>query len=1077
MNFKQLYTLIPSHSLEDFPTDLNESQAASLLNAFAVIWHPLLLWKCGTLPKWERADDPPFDVDQILFLIPKPSLSWLSTGWIAKSKDAGATILFDLEKRSEWEEAILNIFQPEPEHDSDVEVHSDVNHQRDFEQSPQNSPDETPGMKTRSAAEMEQKSRSAEESQFKIDPDLVSDFYALGLAWLLMELLSRQMHYYGTSYDDHVERESIAAAHAACQQNTTEAKLHLRSAFEALANAREEFYSVDCYLLDLCLINPQQAKEHLQSQLETNHPFNLMVTGKDLQSISEDQAELIEEMKHRIQDGTLDLVGGEYEELPVPTVTADSWIADLQKGRRLFKAILNTLPTTWARRRFGLTTHLPQMLTQFGYQNCLHLAFDDGLYPENEESKVRLTGCDGTEIDSMTRLPLAADSTTSFLRFPERLAETMQYDHISALIFARWPELRTPWLEDFKRIHQYAPVFGKFVTFQEFINSSDGTGHLTTPQSGEYFPPFLIQHVARKCKDPISQFTRYFQQQSQWSVYSFFFQLSRILTGKELESDSELQFQELAKQNIRFSEPSKASSSFGDLQSTVCKEAKNNLLSLLVSSQESSSARDSSAQSHILLLNTCSFARTVVLDFSKHVTSNQTLKSGGKIKHLQHDEDYQLAIVELPPTGFVFLPLIPHEKQAPLSAKSNPKKSPPLAEESVLRNEFFEVLINPGTGGIAKIKEHGRKPNRLSQQIAYRFPSERTMRIEESDHFREEKSFYSQMVCDSMKITSSGPVMGEIVTEGRIIDQMVSHYASQSEGESESPSAADSSRLPNSSSPVETVDESVLATYRQTVRLYRGRPYVEIDIELEPIQTPKHDPWTNYYALRFAWNDITASLTRSVMETAQPFQGERFESPWYFEIADEEERTTILTQGLPYHRKTGPRMLDTLLIVEGETAKHFQFAVAVNVDYPMQAARDITSDCIILSTSTPPQMGMEGWFFHLSTRNVQIVKLLPLMAERVEVKPSDELFEDDHSSTTISSEEIVPTPMPDQGFAIRLQETEGRAVHTLLRCFKQPTYVRHRDFEGRTIKTCQLQGSDVVLDLGPFEIAELELRW
>ena len=37
------------------------------------------------------------------------------------------------------------------------------------------------------------------------------------------------------------------------------------------------------------------------------------------------------------------------------------------------------------------------------------------------------------------------------------------------------------------------------------------------------------------------------------------------------------------------------------------------------------------------------------------------------------------------------------------------------------------------------------------------------------------------------------------------------------------------------------------------------------------------------------------------------------------EIASsDEERTTILPLGLPFHRKTGPRMLDSLLVVEGE---------------------------------------------------------------------------------------------------------------------------------------------------------------
>ena len=59
MVYRDLVVLIPSHGLEDFPTELTEQQAAGLLNAFSVIWHPALLNRCDSLPSWHRADDPP----------------------------------------------------------------------------------------------------------------------------------------------------------------------------------------------------------------------------------------------------------------------------------------------------------------------------------------------------------------------------------------------------------------------------------------------------------------------------------------------------------------------------------------------------------------------------------------------------------------------------------------------------------------------------------------------------------------------------------------------------------------------------------------------------------------------------------------------------------------------------------------------------------------------------------------------------------------------------------------------------------------------------------------------------------
>ena len=45
-----------------------------------------------------------------------------------------------------------------------------------------------------------------------------------------------------------------------------------------------------------------------------------------------------------------------------------------------------------------------------------------------------------------------------------------------------------------------------------------------------------------------------------------------------------------------------------------------------------------------------------------------------------------------------------------------------LAEDNVLRNEFFEAIINPTTGSLAAIHEYKSRGNRLSQQLALRMP-------------------------------------------------------------------------------------------------------------------------------------------------------------------------------------------------------------------------------------------------------------------------------------------------------------------------------------------------------------------
>ena len=54
--------------------------------------------------------------------------------------------------------------------------------------------------------------------------------------------------------------------------------------------------------------------------------------------------------------------------------------------------------------------------------------------------------------------------------------------------------------------------------------------------------------------------------------------------------------------------------------------------------------------------------------------------------------------------------------------RRKPQEPPPLAEENVLRNEFFEIHFDPHTGAIRSISDYHSRDPRLAQQIALRLP-------------------------------------------------------------------------------------------------------------------------------------------------------------------------------------------------------------------------------------------------------------------------------------------------------------------------------------------------------------------
>lgn len=961
MAYEDLIFLIPSHSLEDFPTEANDSQAASLLNSFVLPWHPQLIASAGVIPRWHRADTPPEITVNRLIMIPTKCQDLVPHGWANEARRNGATVITDVTDRQEMLAIALKPLEGPP-----------------------------------------------------VDPDLAADFWALGFCYLQIELLTRHMRHFGSTDEVHFQREAVAAARAAVANDPDTARSRLKVCFELLTEARERFYPTDCYLIDMCLLIPRLADQHLSDTLLTLKPLSIMVTPQDLEEIARDHSEQLALLKEAWQRQSVAIVGGEFCEGPSTLLPLNSLLWQLEAGRDLYQKFLGRKPTVWGRRRFGLMPPWPQILHRNGYIGALHVALDDGFYPDQEFSKIRWEGTAGQAIDAISRIPLAADSANSYLRFPVRLSESMDNDSVAAVLFARWPETKAPWFEDLRRMQKYSPVLGRFVTLEDYFEHTDSASRLSSYDPNEYLSPFFVQSVARQEADPLGRYILQFRNRQRFDSAAWCAGLTAALRGQPLRDADLRQVERSLEEGATEGTPDQnvaAEQKLADFEQSAGQR-----LGELITS-------GAGTQPGLLLVNTLGFPRLAVVDLSAHLTQPPAIQ--GPVKFVQWDATHRTATIEFPGSGFVWLPLT-------ATRTSPPSTATPLAEPNLLRNDFFEVLLSETSGGLRQLKNYGRSPNRLSQQLSFRFPRERKIpgaTPEEPDT----KSYYSEMRATRSTVTSTGPTLGEIVTEGELIDQ---------------------------------TNNQKLAGFKQTFRVWRGRPVLEIVIEIDPVKIPDGDPWSNYIGARFAWNSSIAALTRSVLGGAQTdWKDERLESPLYLEIADDNQRTTILTHGLPFHRKTGDRMLDSILLVSGETRRKFQFTIAVDQAYPMQAALDALTPITVIPTSKgPPRSGASGWFFHVSARNVQIVQLLEL------VEPPIEL--------TDAWDPLAAQPSPTgQGMALRLLETEGRPVRVTLQCYRTPKSARQRDFQGKTITDLVIHGDAVQIDLVAHEIADIEFRW
>ena len=961
MAYEDLIFLIPSHSLEDFPTEANDSQAASLLNSFILPWHPQLIASAGVVPRWHRADTPPEITTNRLIMIPTKSQDLVPHGWIDEARRNGATVITNSTDRQEMLGSALKPLDEPP-----------------------------------------------------VDPDLAADFWALGFCYLQIELLTRHMRHFGSTDEVHFQREAVAAARAAVAHDPETARTRLKVCFELLTEARERFYPTDCYLIDLCLLIPRLADQHLSDTLLTLKPMSVMVTPQDLEEIGRDHSEQLALLKEAWLRKSVAIVGGEFREGPSTLLPLNSLLWQLEAGRGVYQKLLGRQPTIWGRRRFGLMPPWPQILHRHGYIGGMHVALDDGFYPDQEFSKIRWEGTAGQAIDAISRIPLAADSANSFLRFPVRLSESMDNDSVAAVLFARWPEVKSPWFEDLRRMQNYSPVLGRFVTLEDYFEHTDSASRLSSYDPNEYLSPYFVQSVARQEVDPLGRYLTQFRNRQRFDSAAWCAGMTAAFRQQPLRGAELRTVERALEEGAAEGTPEQAAAA--ETQLAAFEQVAGQRLGELITS-------GGGTQPGLLLVNTLGFPRLAVVELGAHLAHPPAIE--GAVKFVQWDDHHQTATIEFPAAGFVWLPQV----SSPTPAAT---ASAPLAEQNLLRNDYFEVLLSEVSGGLRQLKNYGRSPNRLSQQLSYRFPRERKI-VSPDPEQPDTKSYYSEMRATSSTVTSTGPNLGEIVTTGELIDQ---------------------------------TNNQQLAGFKQTFRVWRGRPLLEIEIEIDPIKMPDGDPWSNYIGARFAWNSSIAALTRSVLGGAQTdWKDERLESPLYLEIADENQRTTILTHGLPFHRKTGERMLDSILLVSGETHRKFRFTIAVDQPYPMQAALDaLTPISVIPTTNGPPRAGNSGWFFHISGRNVQLMQLLELLENPVEL--------------TDAWDPLATQPSPTgPGLALRLLETEGRPVRVTLQCYRTPRSARQRDFQGRTITDLTIQGDAVHLDMVAHEIADIEFRW
>jgi hypothetical protein len=226
-----------------------------------------------------------------------------------------------------------------------------------------------------------------------------------------------------------------------------------------------------------------------------------------------------------------------------------------------------------------------------------------------------------------------------------------------------------------------------------------------------------------------------------------------------------------------------------------------------------------------------------------------------------------------------------------------------------------------------------------------------------------------------------------------------------------------------------------------------GRPVLELRIEISPQHPPQGYPWHAYYGARFAWRDERATLVRGVNGTSYVTTHTRPETPDYLEIRSGRHSTVLFPGGLPFHQRHGARMLDMMLIPEGEGEQGFEIGLGLDRDYPMLTAVGMITPVPVLPVAKgPPHVGAAGWLFHLDAPNLLLSSFRPAA---------------DGADAVIA----------------RFLECTGHTSQVGFRCARDPRRAMLTDAEGTVQLEANLNGDTAVFDVVAGDLVHLRVEF
>jgi len=450
MAIERTTVFLPCHTLDDFPTWLEEAEADDLLAAWTAAWHPALVAAVGAAPQWASIDLP----------VPQgPLLGIVPTTWddrFAAQFDSACTVGSAFVRRAVGVEQIERA--------------------------------------------------AADRLGLPVGPlagaRWADDFRAVGVAALLAGLLARRMRTHADLESTSFFTAVVAAARAVVAGRDDDGEAALREAFDAISATRARYYPVDSYVIDLVLEAAATRGAALVAAIDSPVPVAVAASGESITEFASAHPDAVVAIRAAVDAGRVELCSGPAADTPLDLATPESALNSFIRGREAFRHHFNAPPASFVRAAGGAIPLLPQLLAGCGVEGGIWTLFDGSPLPDVGGGMIRWQA-GGAAIDLLAAAPLDARSARTVLALHETLGDALDREHVAAVLFAHYAGTASRWHALVRRIGRWTNLLGTFVTPRELARRTTGAG-TTVSLEPDAFPPTLPRSTAAAGDDVIT---------------------------------------------------------------------------------------------------------------------------------------------------------------------------------------------------------------------------------------------------------------------------------------------------------------------------------------------------------------------------------------------------------------------------------------------------------------------------------------------------------------------------------------------------------------------------------------------